>query len=136
NTISLKQATDIEIGGIKVWKGTEEEYASLGTYDPDTHYFIEDLYPIGHRKVFEFLEDVDWEAPQSKNIPLDSTISAIDWDRKIRATICWEDPTTGYNDFTWYIAKGIITEVYQFNALGGNLSLSLNVSSKFTIPAG
>lgn len=39
--ISVTQATDTEIGGVKIWKGTQAAYDALGSYDADTIYYIE-----------------------------------------------------------------------------------------------
>lgn len=63
DVISLKQATSSEIGGVKVWKGTQSAYDALGTYDNNTLYYIETT-PVKDRVVIPL--------PSGKGITLPS----------------------------------------------------------------
>lgn len=50
NEISLEPATDTTLGGVKIWKGTQNDYDALGTYDNNTLYYIETT-PVKDRVV-------------------------------------------------------------------------------------
>src|SRR5690554_5678081 len=56
--ISLKQATDLEIGGTKIWKGTQAQYDAIPVKDADTLYFIEDLGGSSNMVVYNIDKDL------------------------------------------------------------------------------
>lgn len=56
--ISLKEATDSEIGGTKIWKGTQAQYDAIPVKDADTLYFIEDLGGSSNMVVYNIDKDL------------------------------------------------------------------------------
>lgn len=84
--ISLKKATDLEIGGTKIWKGTQAQYDAIPTKDVDTLYFVEDLGGSSNMAVYDI--DIDLVIPSSvfdiamfDNIPAGINISgAVNWE--------------------------------------------------------
>lgn len=84
--ISLKKATDSEIGGTKIWKGTQAQYDAIPTKDVDTLYFIEDLGDSSNMVVYNI--DKNLVIPPSEfNVPMFNIIpqginivEAVDWE--------------------------------------------------------
>lgn len=89
--ISVKQATDLEIGGTKIWKGTQAQYDAIPTKDADTLYFVEDLGGSSNMAVYEL--DMDLVIPSAVfDIPMFDTIPAgIDIVGAVNWEITWKE---------------------------------------------
>lgn len=89
--ISLKQATDLEIGGTKIWKGTQAQYDAIPTKDADTLYFVEDLGGSSNMAVYNL--DKDLVIPSSTfDIAMFDTIPAgIDISGAVNWEITWKE---------------------------------------------
>lgn len=124
NEISLKQATDSEIGGIKVWKGTQEQYDALGTYDNNTLYYIETT-PVKNREVLS-INSIKGIALPSMTGSTPESITPIDL-----FDVCL---TVDLDYIDWEITWKVGDTMYKASALGDyNLQLSWSPSHCFQL---
>lgn len=82
--ITLKKATDSEIGGVKIWKGTQAQYNAIPNKDAETLYFIEDsssniaVYNIDKNLV---IPSSEFNVPMFNIIPQGiNIVEAVDWE--------------------------------------------------------
>lgn len=133
DVISLKQATDSERGGTKIWKGTQSAYDAIPTKDPDTLYFIEDLQSA---EIAVYSGMVSSLSPTFGGviIQLDNAVVPISiWNRTYDWVLSWKD-ADGLHTLEDYQGSGFNTIGKFYRESSGAMRIEVLYTGTFEVP--